>query len=165
MKKKVLKVFEGFAGYGGGSFALKRVKEEHPKFNYEIVGFSEIDKYAVELYNANHRDAKGNLLKNFNDITQINPYLMKHISLQEGNFALNKESIPLLRNQIAGEKDYYRWGVMEYIRYFALISNINIMSYRHVFEKMGDVSQMAKDVYMMIDLWRGGAANGEETRK
>ena len=55
MKKKVLKVFEGFAGYGGGSFALKRVKEEHPKFNYEIVGFSEIDKYAVELYNANHR--------------------------------------------------------------------------------------------------------------
>lgn len=73
MKKKVLKVFEGFAGYGGGSFALKRVKEEHPKFNYEIVGFSEIDKYAVELYNANHRDAKGNLLKNFNDITQINP--------------------------------------------------------------------------------------------
>lgn len=73
LKKKVLKVFEGFAGYGGGSFALKRVKEEHPKFNYEIVGFSEIDKYAVELYNANHRDAKGNLLKNFNDITQINP--------------------------------------------------------------------------------------------
>lgn len=92
-------------------------------------------------------------------------YLMKHISLQEGNFALNKESIPLLRNQIAGEKDYYRWDVMEYIRYFALISNINIMSYRHVFEKMGDVSQMAKDVYMMIDLWRGGAANGEEARK
>lgn len=92
-------------------------------------------------------------------------YLMKHISLQEGNFALNKESIPLLRNQIAGEKDYYRWDVMEYIRYFALISNINIMSYRHVFEKMGDVSQMAKDVYMMIDLWRGWAANGEKTRK
>lgn len=92
-------------------------------------------------------------------------YLMKHISLQEGNFALNKESIPLLRNQIAGEKDYYRWDVMEYIRYFALVSNINIMSYRHVFEKMGDVSQMAKDVYMMIDLWRGGAANGEEARK
>ena len=73
MKKKVLKVFEGFAGYGGGSFALKRVKEKHQKFNYEIVGFSEIDKYAVELYNANHRDAKGGLLKNFSDITLIDP--------------------------------------------------------------------------------------------
>ncbi len=71
--KKVLRVFEGFAGYGGGSFALKRVKEEHPRFNYEIVGFSEIDKYATELYNANHRDSKGNLLKNFEDITLIDP--------------------------------------------------------------------------------------------
>ena len=93
-------------------------------------------------------------------------YLMKHISLQEGNFALNKESIPLLRDQIAGEKDYYyRCDAIEYIRYFALISNINIISYRHMFEKMGDVSQMVKDVYKMIDFWREEAANCEEARK
>lgn len=72
-------------------------------------------------------------------------YLMKHISLQEGNFALNKESIPLLRNQIADEKDYYRWDVIEYIHYFALISNI--MSYRHMFEKMGDVSKWQGCLY------------------
>ena len=92
-------------------------------------------------------------------------YLMKHIKLQKGNFALNKESLPLLREQIAGQKDYYRWDVIEYIRYFFLISNINTMSYRHVFEKMGDVSQLIKDVYMMVDLWKGGIANGEETGK
>ena len=92
-------------------------------------------------------------------------YLMKHIKLQKGNFALNKESLPLLREQIAGQKDYYRWDVIEYIRYFVLISNINTMSYRHVFEKMGDVSQLIKDVYMMVDLWKGGIANGEETGK
>ena len=92
-------------------------------------------------------------------------YLMKHIKLQEGNFALNKESLPLLRKQIAGGKDYYKWDVIEYMRYFVLISNINIMSYRHVFEKMGDVSQLAKDVYMMIDLWKGGIPHGEEDGK
>lgn len=92
-------------------------------------------------------------------------YLMRHIKLQEGNFALNKESLPLLRKQIAGEKDYYRWDVIEYIRYFVLISNINIMSYRHVFEKMGDASQLVKDVYMMIDLWKGGTSHGEEDGK
>lgn len=92
-------------------------------------------------------------------------YLMKHIKLQEGNFALSKDALPLLRGQIAGQKDYYRWDVIEYIRYFVLISNINIMSYRHVFEKMGDVSQLIKDVYMMVDLWKGGIANGEEARK
>jgi len=90
---------------------------------------------------------------------------MRHIKLQEGNFVLNKESLPLLRKQIGGEKDYYKWDVIEYIRYFVLISNINIMSYRHVFEKMGDVSQLAKDVYMMIDLWKGGTPRGEEDWK
>ena len=73
MKKKELRVFEGFAGYGGGSFALKRVKEEHPKFNYKVVAYSEIDKYAIELFNANHRDEKGNLIKNYSDITKIDP--------------------------------------------------------------------------------------------
>ena len=63
MKKKELRIFEGFAGYGGGSFALKRVKENHPKFNYKVVAYSEIDKYAIELFNSNHRDEKGNLIK------------------------------------------------------------------------------------------------------
>lgn len=39
------------------------------------------------------------------------------------------------------------------------------MSYRRVFEKMDDVSQLIKDVYMMVDLWKGEIANGEEARK
>ena len=72
-KKKVLRVFEGFAGYGGGSFALRRIKEEHPEFDYEVVGYSELDKYACELYDLNHKDKKGNPIKNFGDITLIDP--------------------------------------------------------------------------------------------
>ncbi len=73
-KKKVLRVFEGFAGYGGGSFALRRIKEQHPEFDYEIVGYSELDKYACELYDLNHKDKDGNPIKNFGDITLIDPY-------------------------------------------------------------------------------------------
>ena len=72
-KKKKLRVFEGFAGYGGGSFALKRLKEKYPDFQYEVVGYSEIDKYASELFDANHKDAKGNRIKNWGDITKIDP--------------------------------------------------------------------------------------------
>ena len=53
--KKKLRVFEGFAGYGGGHFALNRLKEKYPNFEFEIVGYSEIDKYACELYDLNHR--------------------------------------------------------------------------------------------------------------
>lgn len=72
-KCKTLRVFEGFAGYGGGSFALRRIKEETPNFNYEVVAYSEIDKYASKLFDANHKDKNGNTIKNYFDITKINP--------------------------------------------------------------------------------------------
>ena len=72
--KKVLRVFEGFAGYGGASFALRKIKEKNKKFNYEVVAYSEIDKYASELFDANHKTKKGTPIKNYSDITLINPY-------------------------------------------------------------------------------------------
>ena len=72
-KHKTIRVFEGFAGYGGASFGLRKVKEKHKKFNYNVVAYSEIDKYASELFNLNHKDIKGKLIKNFPDITLINP--------------------------------------------------------------------------------------------
>lgn len=72
-KKRVLRVFEGFAGYGGGSFALKRLKELYPDFEYEVVGYSEIDKYASELFDANHKQKNGKNIRNWGDITKIDP--------------------------------------------------------------------------------------------
>ena len=68
---KELRVFEGFAGYGGGSFALKRVQQENPEFKYKVIGYSEIDKYASELFDLNHKDKDGNNIKNFGDITKV----------------------------------------------------------------------------------------------
>ena len=73
MRKKRIRVFEGFAGYGGGSFALKRIKKKNNKFDYEIVAYSEIDDHASDLYDANHRDSKGNKIKNYKDIKKANP--------------------------------------------------------------------------------------------
>ena len=72
-KSKTLRVFEGFAGYGGGSFALKRVKSRHEKFNYIVVAYSEIDKWASSLFDANHKQSNGEPIKNYPDITLINP--------------------------------------------------------------------------------------------
>lgn len=34
--KKVLRVFEGFAGYGGGHFALKKLKEKFIILNLKL---------------------------------------------------------------------------------------------------------------------------------
>lgn len=70
---KRIKIFEGFAGYGGGSFALARVKQQHKKFNYRVVGYSENDKFAIELYNENHKDIGNKLIRNYGDITHIDP--------------------------------------------------------------------------------------------
>lgn len=65
---KTLRVFEAFAGYGSQHLALNRLRREHPDFNFEVVGISEIDKYAIAAYAAVH----GSEIPNFGDITKIN---------------------------------------------------------------------------------------------
>ena len=86
MIKNPLRVFEGFAGYGGASYGLKRLKENIPAFDYEIVGYSEIDKHASELYDANHKDLEGNLIKNWGDITKIDPEELPDFDFFTGGF-------------------------------------------------------------------------------
>lgn len=47
----MIKVFEAFAGYGSQSMALRRLG-----IGFEVVGISEIDKYAIQAYMAVHGD-------------------------------------------------------------------------------------------------------------
>ena len=61
MNKEHIRVFEGFAGYGGASFGLKR-----SGLDYEVVGMSEFDKFASCLLEQNFPG-----IKNWGDITQI----------------------------------------------------------------------------------------------
>lgn len=60
--EKPLRVFEAFAGYGSQSMALRNIGIEH-----EVVGISEIDKYAIMAYNATHEQTT-----NYGDISKIN---------------------------------------------------------------------------------------------
>lgn len=59
--EKPLRVFEAFAGYGSQSMALRNIGVDH-----EVVGISEIDKYAIMGYNATHPETK-----NYGDIAKI----------------------------------------------------------------------------------------------
>ena len=61
-----LRVFEAFAGYGSQSLALERLKRDYPQFDFEVVGISEIDKYAIQAYNALHPN-----ITNYGDISKI----------------------------------------------------------------------------------------------
>lgn len=48
----MIRVFTAFSGYDSQCLALERLKRDHPEFEYELVGWSEIDKYAIQAHNA-----------------------------------------------------------------------------------------------------------------
>ena len=107
--KKVLRVFEGFAGYGGGSFALRKLKEMHPDFEYEVVGYSELDKYASELFDLNHKKSDGTLITNYGDITKINPEELPDFDIFTGGFPCQPFSTAGMQK---GEEDPYGRGTL-----------------------------------------------------
>ena len=108
-KKNFIRVFEGFAGYGGGSFGLKRLKEKMPKINYEVIGYSEFDRYAAALFDANHKDKKGESLKNWGDITQIIPEELPDFDMFMGGFPCQPFSSAGMQ---MGTEDPYGRGAM-----------------------------------------------------
>lgn len=61
-----VRVFEAFAGYGSQAMALRRLAEDYPRFSFEAVGISEIDRYALQAYRAVHGD-----VPNYGDICKI----------------------------------------------------------------------------------------------
>lgn len=59
----ILRVFEAFSGVGAQRMALRSLGIEH-----EVVGISEVDKFAVQSYEAIHGETV-----NFGDISKLNP--------------------------------------------------------------------------------------------
>jgi DNA (cytosine-5)-methyltransferase 1 len=88
MKMEKLRVFEMFAGYGGASFALKRAN-----INYETIGISEIDQYAIRCFNQNHPG-----IKNYGDCSKIDTKDLPDFDLLTGGF-------PCTDVSMAGKRD------------------------------------------------------------
>lgn len=63
-----IRVFEAFAGYGSQCMALDRIKESHPDFDYELVGWSEIMPAPIKAHGIFHPDSAD---KNYGDICKI----------------------------------------------------------------------------------------------
>lgn len=63
-----LKVFTAFSGYDSQCMALDRLHEHNPHFNYELVGWAEIDRYAIQAHNAVYPQWAD---RNYGDISRI----------------------------------------------------------------------------------------------
>ena len=105
-KHDKIRVFEGFAGYGGATFGLKRAG-----IDFEVVGYSEFDKFASALYDVNHKDSNGQPIKNWGDITQINPNDLPDFDLFTGGFPCQPFSQVGMQQ---GEKDKHGRGTLMY---------------------------------------------------
>lgn len=75
-----LRVFEGFAGYGGASFALRRLQRKG-FLKYKTIGFSETNRSAIALYKENFPRVKG-----WGDITKIKVEKLPDFNLFTGGF-------------------------------------------------------------------------------
>lgn len=68
-----IKVFTAFSGYDSQCMALDMVKENHPDFDYELVGWSEIDKYACQMHDVFYPQWSE---RNYGDISKTQVYKM-----------------------------------------------------------------------------------------
>lgn len=92
-----LKLFEMFSGYGGSSFGLKKAG-----INFECIGFSEINKFAIQCYIQNH----GNI-KNFGDCSKIDTKDLSDFDLLTGGFPCQDVSMAGSRDLSKGRTNLY----------------------------------------------------------
>ena len=89
----MLKLLSLFTGIGAFEKALERLN-----IDYELVGFSEIDKYAIKSYCAIHNVPE---TKNFGDISKINISKLSYFDIMTWGFPCQDISIA---RQNAGNK-------------------------------------------------------------
>ena len=63
-----IRVFTAFSGYDSQCMALDRLYQHNPDFTYELVGWAEIDKYAIQAHNAVYPQWAE---RNYGDISKI----------------------------------------------------------------------------------------------
>jgi DNA (cytosine-5)-methyltransferase 1 len=127
----MIKLFEMFAGYGGASFSLKKAG-----INFECVGYSEIDKFAIKCYKQNHGDKK-----NYGNCTMIDPGSLPDFDLLTGGFPCQAFSVA---GKGLGEKD----------------------PRGKLFKNIINVAETKKPKYMLLENVRGLASKRhEETLK
>jgi len=156
-KQEKIKIIELFAGFGGASFALKKAG-----IPFECVGYSEIDKYAIQCYNQNHSIKINEYLwnghKNYGDITKINPEELPDFDLLTGGFPCQSFSIA---GKGLGEQDTRGTLFNDIIRIaevkkpkYMLLENVKGLTtkrHKETFEKiLSELQRIGYNVYWKV---------------
>ena len=134
----MIKLFELFAGYGGASFALKKAG-----IPFECVGYSEIDKYAIQCYEQNHWNSREEIhyetdnnaieevrepIPNYGDCTKIDPLELPDFDLLTGGHPCQSYSQAGKRLGIKDKRGQLIYNVFNIIRVkkpkYVLLENV-----------------------------------------
>ena len=135
----MIKVFEAFAGIGTVRMALDRLGIAH-----EVVGISEIDKFAIKSYEAIHGETK-----NYGDITEIDPKSLPDFDLFTYGFPCQDISSAGLGRGLdegSGTRSSLLWECQEVIEEvrpkYLLMENVKMLvgkKHKPSFEKWLDI--------------------------
>lgn len=125
---KKIKVFEAFAGYGGASFGLKLASIPH-----KVVGFSEWDKWAIELFQANHPGIPL-FPPSSGDITKIDEKSLPDFDLFTGGFPCQPFSSAGLGNGELDMRGTLFYDILRIVSYklpkHILLENVKGLTHR-----------------------------------
>lgn len=142
-----IKLFEMFAGYGGATFALNKAG-----IPFECVGYSEIDKFAIQCYEQNHEG------KNYGDCTKMDPKELPEFDLLTGGFPCQAFSVAgkglgeldtrgTLFNEIirVAEEKKPRWMLLENVK------GLTTKRHNNTFQKiLSELDRIGYDVHWKI---------------
>ena len=149
----MIKLFEMFTGYGGASFSLKKAG-----IPFECVGYSEIDKYAIQCFQQNHIRYLDGYGKNFGDCREINVDNLPDFDLLTGGFPCQSFS---QAGKMKGEVDSRGTLFQEIIRIaeakkpkYMLLENVKGLTckrFKDTFDKiLSELNRIGYNVYWKV---------------
>ncbi len=158
-KKKVVTLC---SGYDSQCMALDELKKRHPDFDYELVAWSEIDKYAIQMHNLVYPEYAD---RNLGDMTKIDwqPIKEKYGEIDLLTYSTPCQSISQAGMQHgfaegSGTRSSILWSTEEAIRVlrpkFLLQENVKaIISGRPDFYRKGKDGNMTETFWSLICKW------------
>ena len=161
MKNREIRVFEAFAGFGGASFGLRKAGLKH-----RVVMYSEWDKWAQELFEANHdypvplfADIETNEFQTKGDMTKGDFSSIPEFDLFTGGFPCQPFSSAGLGKGELDPRGTLFYSIIQVLKSFktgskpkyVLLENVKGMTHKKHLPTFNKIKDMLKEEGYLID--------------